>query len=322
MNKPSKDLPIHIFTGSTSTQLAVDIATILGINLGVLKLHRYSDGELHPVLGTDIYKSHVYLIQTTTSPSENIIELLLMINAAQQAGAQYITVVIPYFGYMRQDKAHHTGGSIAGPLMMRLIHTAGASSILTCDLHNLTLMNAFQNKTTHIPSSAIFFPYIKTLALDNLMIATPDEGRKTSAQYYAEKLNVPLIKCQKNRDKANKITFIIPNKSIIGANIVLIDDIIDTGATLSICAEILQKKGAHTVRACCTHAVLSRNAYKTLSSSVLEKIAVSSTISIQKQHPKIQVVSAAPAFAKAIQEDAHNTDKLICSTYEAYCPSN
>jgi ribose-phosphate pyrophosphokinase len=292
---------IQLFAGSASQDLAIKIATICGHSLGNLQLQRFSDGELYPIIGSAIQNRHVCLIQATYPPADHLMELLLTIDAAKRAGAQCITVLIPYLGYSRQDCVYHSGGSYGAKLQANLLAAAGADRLITCDLHAQQIVGFFDLSVTHLASTAVFIAYIHGLQLSNLTFATPDLGGIARAKRYAHHFHAPLVVCDKDRASANEVSAVHVHGTVQDKNVIIIDDIVDTGSTICKAAEQLKVQGALTVRALCTHPVLSGNAYKRLEASVLEEVLVTDTIPLQQSSNKIKVCTIAPLFAEAVQ---------------------
>ncbi|MCC2599760.1 ribose-phosphate pyrophosphokinase [Sphingobacterium sp. FBM7-1] len=296
---------VKLFAGSGTVELAEKISSSYGKPLGDMTLSKFSDGEIQPFYNESIRGSDVFLIQSTNQPTDNLIELLLMIDAAKRASAHYITVVVPYFGYARQDRKDKPRVAIGAKLMANLIMAAGAHRIMTMDLHAAQIQAFFDIPVDHLDGSIIFVPYIKSLNLPNLTIASPDMGGSYRARTFAKFFNAEVIICDKRRKRANEIE----SMSIIGdvkeQDVVLIDDICDTAGTLSKAAALIMEHGARSVRAVCTHAVLSGKAYDTIENSVLTEMIVTDTIQLDKERAKncskIKVLSTADLFAGAIK---------------------
>ena len=275
-----------IFSGTGSQYLAEKIAQKYGGSLGKITISRFSDGEIQPVFQESIRGDMVFLVQSTFAPAENIIELLLMIDAAKRASAYKVIAVIPYFGYARQDRKDKPRVAIGSKLMANMLEAAGADRVITMDLHAPQIQGYFDIPVDHLDSSAIFIPYIEQLQLENLTFAAPDVG---SANRIREIASMVVIGDVTDRD------------------VVLIDDICDTGGTLAKSAGLLKEKGARSVRALCTHPVLSGNAYANIENSVLEELVVCDTIPLKQQNTsKIKVLSVAELFAVAIRNANEN----------------
>jgi ribose-phosphate pyrophosphokinase len=297
---PSQFNPVKLFAGSGTTSLATKIAKSYGKELGDVILSRFSDGEFQPHYNESIRGSDVFLIQSTNQPNDNLVELLFMIDAAKRASAHYITVVVPYFGYARQDRKDKPRVAIGAKLLANLITAAGAHRIMTMDLHAAQIQGFFDIPVDHLDAAIIFVPYIKSLDLPNITIASPDMGGSYRARTFAKYFNAEVIICDKTRKRANEIESMSIIGDVTGRDVVLIDDICDTAGTLSKAAELIMANGANSVRAVCTHPVLSGKAYETIEKSVLSELIVTDTISLKKESSKINVLSTADLFAKAI----------------------
>lgn len=302
-----------IFSGSASMYLAERIARKFGSPLGKVLTQRYSDGEIGVEYLESIRGEYVFLIQSTFSPAENLMELLLMVDAARRASAYKVIVVIPYFGFSRQDRKDRPRVAIGAKLVANMITAAGADRVITMDLHAPQIQGYFDIPVDHLDSSAIFIPYIEQLKLKNLTFAAPDVGSTNRVREIASYFNSEMVICDKHRKRANEIASMVVIGDVTGKDIVLIDDICDTGGTLAKAAGLLIEKGATSVRALCTHPVLSGNAYATIENSQLEELVVSDTIPLKKETSKIKVVSAADLFATTIR-NAHE-NKSITSLF-------
>lgn len=292
---------VKLFSGSGTTELAEKIATSYGKDLGKKTLSRFSDGEIQPFYNESVRGSDVFLIQSTNTPSDNLLELLLMIDAAKRASAHYITAVVPYFGYARQDRKDKPRVAIGAKMIANLITAAGAHRIMTMDLHAAQIQGFFDIPVDHLDASVIFVPYIKSLNLNNLTIASPDMGGSHRARTFAKFFNAEVVICDKQRKRANEIESMSIIGDVTGQDIVLIDDICDTAGTLSKAASLIKEKGAASVRAVCTHPVLSGNAYQTIEDSELSELIVTDTIPLKQESSKIKVLSTAELFAGAIK---------------------
>lgn len=292
--------PVKLFAGSGTTVLAEKIAGAYGKGLGDLTVSRFSDGEFQPHFNESVRGCDIFLIQSTNPPTENLMELLLMTDAAKRASAHYITVVIPYFGFARQDRKDKPRVAIGAKLIANLITAAGAHRIMTMDLHAAQIQGFFDIPVDHLDASVIFVPYIKSLNLPNLTIASPDMGGSYRARTFAKYFNAEVVICDKRRKRANEIESMSIIGDVTGQDIVLIDDICDTAGTLSKAASLIMENGANSVRAVCTHAVLSGKAYETIENSVLSELIVTDTIPLKQESSKIKVLSTADLFAKAI----------------------
>lgn len=302
MLRNTTSLPIKIFAGSASQDLGAKIATAFGQQLGSLVLRRFSDGELYPVFKESIQNARVVLIQSTQPPAAHIIELLLMIDAAKHAGAYEVIVVAPYLGYMRQDKIQDSGGPLGAKLQANMLAAAGAAKLITCDPHTEIIAHFFPGLVTQLSSSLVFIPYIQALKLQHLVLVAPDLGAVDRARSYAQHFGVELVACHKQRTALSEVATVQVMGAIRGADIALIDDILDTGNTLCKAAEQLKDQGARSIQAFCTHPVLSGNAYQNLTASAIEEVVVTDTIPLKQTSSKIKVLSMAAPLAKAIQQ--------------------
>ncbi len=292
---------VKIFAGTGSKFLAEKIAQFYGKPLGKSTSQKFSDGELSFGFNESVRGCDVFLIQSTCAPTDNLVELLLMIDAARRASAKYVTVVAPYFGYARQDRKDKPRVSIAAKLMANLLTSAGANRVMTCDLHAGQIQGFFDIPVDHLDGSAIFVPHLRSLQLDNLIFASPDVGGTARARTYAKYFEVEMVVCDKHRKRANEIASMQIIGDVTDMDVVLVDDIIDTAGTISKAANLIKERGARSVRAICTHPVLSGKAYENIEGSELEELIVADTIPLRKESSKIQVLSVADLFAKAIR---------------------
>jgi ribose-phosphate pyrophosphokinase len=291
---------VKLFAGSNSKVLATKIASAYGKELGDSVLSRFSDGEFQPSYNESIRGCDVFIILSTNQPNDNLVELLMMIDAARRASAHYITVVVPYFGMARQDRKDKPRVAIGAKLIANLITAAGAHRIMTMDLHAAQIQAFFDIPVDHLDGSVIFVPYIQNLGLKNLTVASPDIGGSNRARTFAKFFNAEIVICDKRRKRANEIESMSIIGDVSGRDIVLIDDICDTAKTLSKAAELIMENGATSVRAVCTHPVLSEGAYKVVEKSKLAELIVTDTIPLKAHSDKIRVLSTAELFAKAI----------------------
>ncbi|WP_132222586.1 ribose-phosphate pyrophosphokinase [Albibacterium bauzanense] len=291
---------VQLFAGTSNLHLAEKVAKSYGKALGKKTLSRFSDGEIQPFYNESVRGSDVFIIQSTNTPGDNILELLLMIDAAKRASAHYITAVVPYFGYARQDRKDKPRVAIGAKLIANLITAAGAHRIMTMDLHAAQIQGFFDIPVDHLDASVIFVPHIKSLNLPNLTIASPDMGGSYRARTFAKYFNAEVVICDKQRKRANEIESMSIIGDVTGQDIVLIDDICDTAGTLSKAAQLIMDNGASSVRAVCTHPVLSGNAYETIEKSALTELIVTDTIQLKHKSDKIKVLSTADLFAHAI----------------------
>lgn len=282
--------------------MAEKIANAYGERLGTVDYQQFSDGEMSPLIGESVRGHDVFIVQSTFAPADNFLELLLLIDAAKRASALNVNVIIPYFGYARQDRKDKPRVAIAAKLIANLISASGASRIMTCDLHADQIQGFFDIPVDHLDGNYIFVPYVKSLNLSNIMFATPDVGGIKRARSFAKFFNAELAVCDKYRKEANKIESMRLIGEVEGKDVILIDDLVDTAGTICKAASLLKEKGANSVRAICTHAVLSGKAYENIQGSVLEELVVSDTIPLKQQTPKIKVLSVSDLFAKAIRK--------------------
>ncbi len=292
---------VKIFSGKGSSELAERIARSYDSPLGKVSSQKFSDGELHVSFNESVRGCDVFLIQSTMPPSDNIIELLMMIDAAKRASAQYITVVIPYYGYARQDRKDKPRVSIAAKLMANVYSAVGANRLMTMDLHAGQIQGFFDIPVDHLDGTAIFVPYLKKMNLPDLVFASPDVGGSTRAITYAKFFEAEVVICDKHRKRANEIASMQLIGDVRGKDVVLVDDMIDTAGTICKAAGIIKEKGANSVRAICTHGVLSGKAYENIEGSELEEVMITDTIPIKSQSSKINVLSVADLFAKGIR---------------------
>ena len=302
-----------IFSCTQSEVLAKEIAAIFGIPMGKVAFSHYSDGEFQPSFEESVRGSRVFLVGSTHPSSENLMELLLMIDAAKRASARHITAVMPYFGWARQDRKDKPRVPIGAKLIANLLEAAGATRIITMDLHADQIQGFFEKPVDHLFASTIFVPYVKSLNLDNLTIASPDMGGSKRAYAYSKFLESDVVICYKQREKANVISHMELIGDVKGKNVVLVDDMVDTAGTLTKAAEVMLERGALSVRAICTHALLSGNAYERIENSLLEELIVTDSIPAKKQIPKIKVLSCADLFASTMREVHEN--KSISSKF-------
>ncbi|MDX1666317.1 MAG: ribose-phosphate pyrophosphokinase [Saprospiraceae bacterium] len=294
---------VKLFSGTTSTYLSEKIANYYGDNLGDIEVRRFSDGEMQPIIKESVRGAYVFFIQSTYSPDSNLMELLLMIDAAKRASAGYITAVIPYFGYARQDRKDKPRVPISAKLIANLLQAAGADRVMTMDFHADQIQGFFDIPVDHLKSEAIFIPFLEDQDLSNVTFASPDVGGVKRARLYAKYFNRHLVICDKYRKRPNEIAEMTVIGDVDGADVILVDDMVDTAGTLCRAAEIIMKKGARSVRALCTHPVLSGKAYDNLEKSRLEELIVCDTIPLDKDPEKfrIKTLSVGKLFARAIR---------------------
>lgn len=282
--------------------MAEQIAECYGSPLGDVTVSRFSDGEISPFFEESVRGCDVFIIQSTFSPIDNLFELLLLIDAAKRASAHYITAVIPYFGYARSDRKDKPRVAIASKLVANLLTAAGVTRVMTMDLHAPQIQGFFDVPVDHMDASTIFVPYIKSIGLDDLIIAAPDMGGVHRAREYAKYFSVDMVICDKHRTRANEIESMTVIGDVENKNVVLVDDIVDTAGTLSKAAQLIMDRGAKSVRAFCTHPVLSGRAYERVEESVLTELIVCDTIPLKRHSPKITALPTAELFAKAIHK--------------------
>lgn len=295
-------LNVKLFSTTQSRYLAEKIADYYQQPLGQLEIKKFSDGEVQPVIQESVRGSFVFFITSTYQPIDNLFELLLSIDAAKRASADYITAVMPYFGYARQDRKDKPRVPISAKLIANLLAAAGANRIMTMDLHADQIQGFFDMPVDHLKSEAIFIPYLRSnLDMSNVTFASPDVGGVKRARTYAKHFQRPLVICDKYRKRANEIAEMTVIGDVEGADVILVDDLVDTAGTLCRAAEIIIKKGAKSVRALCTHPVLSGKAYDNIENSKLVELLVCDTIPLQKKTKRIKVLSTAKLFAQAIR---------------------
>lgn len=288
----------------------VDELNVIGIqtgekyHLGASEVTQFSDGEFVPSFTDSVRGATLFVVQSTFPPTENLMELLLTIDAAKRASADKVIAVMPYFGWARQDRKDKPRVSIGAKLVANLLTAAGVDRIMTCDLHADQIQGFFDLPVDHIYASKVFIPYLKSLNIENLAIAAPDMGGAKRANAYAKELACPVIICHKSRERANVVASITAIGEVEGKNVVIVDDLIDTAGTLVKAAEVLMDKGAASVRACATHAVLSGPAYDRINNSCLKEVFVTDTIPLKEgaDTSKIKVVSMAETFAAIIRK--------------------
>ncbi|MFD1161256.1 ribose-phosphate pyrophosphokinase [Hwangdonia seohaensis] len=302
-----------IFTCSQSTGLAKNIAAAYGTSLGNVITSTYSDGEFQPSYEESIRGTRIFIIGSTNPSSENLMELLLMIDAAKRASARHITAVMPYFGWARQDRKDKPRVPIAAKLIAKMLEAAGATRIITMDLHADQIQGFFEKPVDHLFASTIFLPYLKSLNLPNLTIASPDMGGSKRAYAYSKALESDVVICYKQRAKANVISHMELIGNVEGKNVVLVDDMVDTAGTLTKAADLMMERGALSVRAICTHPILSGDAYNKIENSKLEELIVTDSIPLTQKSNKVRVLTCADLFANVMHKVHHN--KSISSQF-------
>ncbi len=302
---------MKVFSGTANLPLAKKIAQHLDIPLGDVEISRFNDGEIFVKYNENIRGTDVFIVQPTSPPGDNILELLLMIDAARRASAKRITAVIPYFGYARQDRKDQPRVALSAKLMANLISTAGANRVLTLDLHSASIQGFFDIPFDHLYSSAIFVDYIKEIKLENPVVVAPDVGSSKRAGAYANRLHAELAVVDKRRSAPNKIKTGTLIGEVEGKNVILVDDIVDTGGTLCVAANLLRKAGAKKIFVACTHPIFSGGAVDKIQKSPISQIVVSDTVFVpeEKKREKIKILTSAPLFGEAIKR-IHNEESI------------
>lgn len=300
---------VKIFSGAATKDLATKIAKSYGVDLGKASISTFSDGEFQPSLEESVRGADVFIIQSTVPPTDNLFELLLMVDAAKRASARRIVAVIPYFGFARQDRKDSPRVPIGSKLVANMLTAAGVTRVMTMDLHADQIQGFFEVPVDHLFASAISIPFIKELNLPNLIMASPDMGGSKRAYAYAKHLQTEVVVCYKQRKEANKIEQMFLIGDVEGKDVLLVDDMIDTAGTLTKAADIMMEKGANSVRAFCTHAILSGEAYNRIENSRLTELIVTDTIPLKHESKKIKVLTVADLFAKVIYK-VHNYESI------------
>jgi len=296
-----------IFACSNSRTLAEKIALSYGTDLGNVHISRYSDGEFQPSFEESVRGARIFVIGSTHPGSENLMEMLLMLDAAKRASARHITAVMPYFGWARQDRKDKPRVPIAAKLIAKMLETAGATRIITMDLHADQIQGFFEKPVDHLFGSTMFLPYLKELNLDNLTIASPDMGGSKRAYAYSKALESDVVICYKQRAKANVISHMELIGNVEGKNVVLVDDMVDTAGTLTKAADLMMERGALSVRAITSHGLLSGEAVDRIEKSQLKELIITDSIPVRKESNKIKVLSCADLFADVMHRVHHNT---------------
>ena len=304
--------PVKIFSGTSSLYLAEQIAAKYGKSLGKVSFTRFSDGEFQTAYEESVRGSDLFIIQSTFPPTENLFELLLMIDAAKRASARHIIAVIPYMGFARQDRKDKPRVAIGAKLVANLLQAAGVTRIMTMDLHADQIQGFFDVPVDHLYSSSIFIPHIQQLNLTNLTIAAPDMGGSKRANAYAKYLDAGMAICYKERKVANKVDKMTLIGAVEGRDVVLIDDIIDTAGTITMAADMIMDRGAKSIRAFCTHPVLSGKAYERIENSKITELVVTDTIPLKQQSSKIKVLTVSDLFADVVSK-VHNYESISSS---------
>ena len=293
---------VKIFSGRASRDLAERIANAYGVKLGEVTWARFADGEFQPSFEETVRGNELFIVQSTFAPSDNLLELLMMVDAAKRASARHIIAVIPYYGFARQDRKDKPRVPISSKLVANLLTAAGIHRIITMDLHADQIQGFFDVPVDHMYASSIFVPYLQSLQLENLTMSSPDTGGTRRAGTYAKFLDADLVICYKQRAKANQIANMAVIGDVTGRNVVLVDDIIDTAGTICKASDLITEKGAASVRAVCTHPVLSGNAIERIENSSLKEVVVADTIPLKRPSEKIRVLSTAGLFADVIDK--------------------
>lgn len=297
---------VKIFSGRASLNLATQIAEHFGQPLGDVNVTVFSDGEFQPSFEETVRGQDVFIVQSTMPPTENIFELLLLIDAAKRASARKIIAVIPYFGFARQDRKDKPRVAIGAKLVANMLMAAGVDRVMTMDLHADQIQGFFEVPVDHLYASSLFLKEIQLLKTKNIIMAAPDVGGAKRANSYAKNLNCGLALCHKNRKRANEIAEMTVIGDVQGKDVIIVDDMCDTAGTLTTAADLLMEKGALSVRAFCTHAVLSGPAYERIANSKLTELIVTDTIPLAKSSPKIRVVAISDLFADVIKRLINN----------------
>ena len=293
--------PFKIFSGTKSQYLAEAICAELGVDLGKMNIQHFADGEFEVSFEESIRGCEVFLVQSTFPNSDNLMELLLMIDAAKRASAKSVIAVVPYFGWARQDRKDKPRVSIAAKLVADLLSAAGIDRLITMDLHADQIQGFFNVPVDHLYASSIFIPYIQSLNLKDLVIATPDVGGAKRANSYAKYLNVPLVLCHKQRAKANVVENMTVIGEVEGKDVILVDDMVDTAGTITKAADLMKSKGAKSVRALASHAIMSDPASERVDNCALTEIIFSNSIPFKKECKKATILTIAPLFADTIR---------------------
>lgn len=292
---------VKIFAGRATHYLAEKIAMRYGTDLGRVITVDFCDGEFQPSFEENIRGNDIFIVQSTFAPANNLMELLMLIDAARRASARNIIAVIPYFGYARQDRKDKPRVSIASKMIANLLSTAGVQRVITIDLHADQIQGFFDVPVDHLYASSIFVPYLRKLNLPNLTMASPDTGGTRRVASYAKFMHSDFVICYKQRGKPNEVEKMALVGEVEGRDVVLADDIIDTAGTLTRAAQVIMENGANSVRAICTHPLLSQNSYERIEKSELLELVVTDTIPLKKESKKIKVLSTAELFAEVIK---------------------
>ncbi len=303
-----------IFACRQSVELAKEIAEAYGGELGEMTFSTYSDGEFQPSFEESIRGARIFIIGSTHPGPEHLMEMLLMLDAAKRASARHITAVMPYFGWARQDRKDKPRVPIAAKMVAKMLETAGATRIITMDLHADQIQGFFEKPVDHLFASTVFLPYVESLGLDNLTIASPDMGGSKRAYAYSKYLNSDVVVCYKQRKKANVIEHMELIGDVRGKNVILVDDMVDTAGTLTKAADLMMEKGAISVRAIATHALLSGDAFERIEKSALKELITTDSIPLRKESDKVRRLSCAKLFADVmhrVQDNVSISSKFL-----------
>ena len=310
-----KKAPLKIFTGTATKYLTTKICDSVGIEMGKSSCPVFADGEFEPCYEETIRGSHVYIVQSTFPTADNLLELLLMVDAAKRASAKQIIAVIPYFGYARQDRKDKPRVSIGAKLVADLLSASGVNRIITMDLHADQIQGFFNVPVDHLFASALFIPHIKKMGLRDIVIASPDVGGTKRANTYARLLGTDMVICHKSRAKANVIESMTLIGDVRDKDVIIVDDLIDTAGTITKAAGLMIKEGANSVRAFAAHGLLSEPAYERIENSALQEIFFTDSIPPKKESSKIKYISTAEAFGEAIQR-VHKNESISTLFYK------
>ncbi|MBQ7819823.1 MAG: ribose-phosphate pyrophosphokinase [Bacteroidales bacterium] len=305
----SNERPVKVFAGTNTRYLAEKICENLGCPLGNMIIQHFADGEFAVSFEESIRGCEVYLVQSTFPSSDNLMELLLMIDAAKRASAASVIAVVPYFGWARQDRKDRPRVSIASKLIADLLSVAGIDRLITMDLHADQIQGFFNVPVDHLYASSVFVDYIASLKLEDMVIASPDVGGSKRASTYAKYFGVPLVLCHKQRAKANVVESMMVIGDVEGKNVILVDDMVDTAGTITKAADLMMEQGAKSVRAIASHAVMSDPASERVMNSKMTEMIFSDSIPFTKDCPKAHIISIAEMFAETIRR-AHNNESI------------
>lgn len=300
---------LMLFTGEASSYLTEKISKELNVDIKTQTITRFADGEFEPSIDEPVRGKKVYIVQSTFPNSDNLMELLLLIDAAKRASAYKVCAVIPYYGYARQDRKSKPRVPIGAKLIANLLEAAGADRVVTVDLHATQIQGFFDIPLDHLQGSAIFIPYIEKLGLDDLIIGTPDVGGTKRANAYAKYFKTEMVICHKYREKANEVSSMKVIGDVKGKNVILIDDIVDTAGTITKAADLIKANGAKSVRVVISHPLMSDPATERVRNSSIDEFIVLDTIPLKEKLDKITVLSSAPLIANVIKM-IHNNESI------------